>query len=488
MAEDPNRARHLAPVAAELRERIAWLIQLRWMAVVGTLVAITIADILLPSVLPVPELVGVTAVIGLYNVSFYVYARHLRSLTDEARQYALSVRFVHVQLVLDYACLTLLLHFAGGIENPFWAFYVLYIIVAGMLLTRTATYVYAGLATILYGGMVLLEYLGIIPHVYLLGIVGSERYLRESYLLAMMAAFMATLFFATLMATSIMTRLRERGRELVRANQELETHARVLAVLNRRLEELDKDRKQFVQLVTHELRAPVAAIQSYIRLILGGYVTPERQPEILDRVQQRAVEQLDQINDLLVLAQSQREPITRTDVDLADILHEVLDLMRGSAEEKNLVISTHVDPQIPKILADPDQMRHLWMNLISNAVKYTPANGSVEITLTQRPASIVGSVKDSGIGIAPNDQERVFDEFFRADEAKQIEQNGTGLGLAIVKQIVESYGGRVWVSSAPGTGSKFSFALPKRGVSGIASHNELAEQITSEDLKDEKEK
>lgn len=485
MAKESNRSRHLAPVAAEIRARIAWLIQLRWMAVVGTLVAITVANMLLPDVLPIPELVGVTAFIGLYNVLFHVVARHLRSLANDAKQLAQSVRFVHVQLILDYACLTLLLHFAGGVENPFWAFYVLYIIVAGILLTRTATYVYAGLATILYGGMMLLEYLGIIPHVYLLGIVGSERYLRESYLLATMAAFMTTLFFATLMATSIMTRLRERGRELVRANQELETHARVLAVLNRRLEELDKDRKQFVQLVTHELRAPVAAIQSYIRLILGGYVTPERQPEILDRVQQRAVEQLDQINGLLVLAQSQREPITTKDVSLVDMLNEVLDLLRGPAEEKGLAISLDVDPQIPKIRADPDQIEHLWMNLISNAVKYTPATGSVEITLTQRPASIMGSVKDSGIGIAPKDQERIFDEFYRTDEAKQIEQNGTGLGLAIVKQIVEGYGGRVWVSSAPGTGSKFSFALPKRGMSGVASHNELTEQIISEDLKDE---
>ena len=486
--KESNRSRHLAPVAAEIRARIAWLIQLRWMAVVGTLVAITVANMLLPDVLPMPELVGVTAFIGLYNVLFHVYARHLRSLTDDAKQFAQSVRFVHVQLILDYASLTLLLHFAGGIENPFWAFYVLYIIVAGVLLTRTATLVYAGLATIVYGGMVLLEYLGIIPHVHLFGVVGPDRYQRESFLLATMVAFVTTLFFAALMATSLSARLRERGRELAQANMQLETRARELATLNRRLKELDKDRKQFVQLVTHELRAPVAAIQSYVRLILGGYVPAERQPEILDRVQQRAVEQLDQINDLLVLAQSQREPITTENVSLTDVLNEVLNLLRGPAEEKGLTISLDVDPQIPNVRADPDQIEHLWMNLISNAVKYTPVNGSVEITLTQRPTSIVGAVKDSGIGIDPKDQERIFDEFYRTDEAKQIEQHGTGLGLAIVKQIVESYGGRVWVSSAPGTGSKFSFALPKQGVSGIASHNELAEQITSEDLKDEKEK
>ena len=458
---EQERTIRLAPVDAELKSRIAWLIQLRWMAVVGTLIATTIADILLPDVLPVVQLVGIAAFIGFYNVFFYIYAHYLRSQADTAVQLARAVRFVHVQIVLDYVCLTLLLHFAGGVETPFWSFYVLYIIIAGILQTRTATYLYAGFATLLYCGMALLEYVGVIPHVHLTGFMGAGQFRQPSFLLATLTTFVTTMFIATLMSTTIMARLRERSSDLVQAHQQARSRAQELTQLNQRLEELDRDRKHFVQLVTHELRAPVAAIESYIKLILDGYVPPERYPEILGRVQVRAAEQLEQINDLLVLAQSQRPPIDTRLTSLSESLEEVLDLLRGSMTQKNLSLAIHIDPETPSVVADPDQIKHLWTNLVSNAIKYTPANGSIEVTLTQRPASVVGSVRDTGIGIAPEDQKRIFDEFYRTSQAKQIEQHGTGLGLAIVKQIIDSYGGRVWVSSAPGKGSKFSFSLPK---------------------------
>ena len=453
---------------AELRSRIAWLIQLRWLAIVGTLAAITAVDALFPGTLPIVELVGTATFIGLYNVFFYVYATYLRSQDDASRQIARSVGFVHIQLVLDYVCLTLLLHFSGGAENPLWAFYVLYIIVASLLQTRMATYMYAGLATFLYGGMVLLEYAEIIPHVRVTGLFGPSRYQQETYLLTILVTFAMTLFFATLMGTTIMTRLRDRGRDLVQANSQLETRARELTELNRLLEELDKDRKHFVQLVTHELRAPVAAIESYMKLLLDGYVSPEKYPDVFSRARQRAAEQLEQISDLLVLGQSQRKPTPAGEVCLATILQGVLEIMRGPIAEKNLALRVEVDPDTPNILADPDQMNHLWMNLISNAVKYTPAGGRIDIALTHRPASIVGSVRDTGIGISEEDQKRIFDEFYRTTEAKQIEQHGTGLGLSIVQQIVESYGGRVWVNSAPDKGSKFSFSLPKSTPMGDA--------------------
>jgi signal transduction histidine kinase len=451
----------LAPVDAELRSRIAWLIQLRWVAVVGALIAITVADILLPEVLPVVELVGVTAFIGLYNVFFYIYAHYLRTQADTPAQLTRTVRFVHVQLVLDYVCLTLLLHFSGGVETPFWSFYILYIIVAGILQKRSATYLYAGFATLLYCGMVLLEYAGIIPHVHLTGFTAAGLFRQGSFVLATLMTFVTTLFTATLMATTIMARLRERSRDLIQAHQQARSRAQELTQLNQRLRELDRDRKHFVQLVTHELRAPVAAIESYANLILDGYVPPERHMEILGRVRLRAAEQLEQINDLLVLAQSQRPPMDTQAISLSESLNEVLDLLRGPMTQKNISLAVQVDPDTPHVMANPDQIKHLWMNLVSNAVKYTPANGNIEISLTHRPASVVGSVRDTGIGISPEEQKRIFDEFYRTNQAKQIEQHGTGLGLAIVKQIVETSGGRVWVNSAPGKGAKFSFSLPR---------------------------
>jgi len=476
MIRDSVDARFLAPVDAELSARIAWRIQLRWVAVVGTLVVITVADVLLPGVLPMVPLIGVTAFVGIYNVIFYVYAHALQYQTDLPKRLTLSTRFAYVQIGLDLVCLTLLLHFSGGVENLFCMFYVLHIIISSILLQRRAALAYALLATVLYGGLIALEYFSLIPHVHLAGVVGSDWYRRERFLIMAGVAFVTTLFFAAFMATTIMACLRARDRELVKANQRNEGRARELAELNRRLEEADETRRKSIRLVTHELRAPVAAIQSYLRLILGGYASPERHREILARTERPAAEQLDRINDLLVLSRLHEEQATTEQVDLGEVLGQVLDVMRGPAEEKELTLSVDVDAGAPSLLANRDQIHHVWMNLVSNAIKYTPKGGAVEITLSQEPAYVVGMVKDTGIGIAPADQVKIFDEFYRAEQAKQLEPHGTGLGLAIVKRIVEEYKGRVEVESSPGEGALFKFKLPKTGALSTSPCPESGEE------------
>lgn len=457
-----------SPIEAEVADRLAWLIRLRWLAVVGTLIAIAVADRVVPGTLPLGALVGITGLIAAYNLGFHFIARRLAGMQDDARRARYARRFIHFQVVLDLLCLTVLLHFAGGIDTPFWAFYVLHIIIASILLSPISAYAYVGVAAVFYGTMVLLEFLGIIPHIHLNGMACPGHYAQWTALLSTGSAFLATLFFSAWMATSISNRLRTRDLELVRLNAELEHRAKELGELNRRLQEIDEARKRFVRVAAHELRAPVAAIQSYTRLILSGYVPVERQEEIITRVEQRALELLDRINDLLILSRIQEHVERREMVNAAEVLEKVVELMRPAAEEKRLRIQVEVEPDVPAIMADREQIQHIWMNLISNAIKYTPAGGYIEITLSHRPTSIIGSVRDSGIGIAPEDQEKIFQEFYRTEEAKQMAPHGTGLGLSIVKQIVEGLGGRIWVSSAPGKGSKFTFVLPRSDVPAAA--------------------
>ena len=457
-----------SPIEAEVAERLAWLIRLRWLAVVGTLAAIAAADQMVPGVLPLGALIATTGFIAAYNLGFHLVARRLAGIRDEARRALYARRFIHFQVVLDLLCLTVLLHFAGGIDTPFWAFYVLHIIIASILLSPQSAYAYVAVAAVFYGAMVLLEFFGIIPHVYLNGLACPGYYARWTTLLSTGSAFLATLSFSAWMATSISTRLRARDLELVRLNVELERRAEELSKLNRRLQEIDEARKRFVRVAAHELRAPVAAIQSYVRLILSGYVPAEKQEEILTRVEQRALELLDRINDLLILSRIQEHVEKREQVNVAEVLQKVVELMRPAAEEKRLRLQVEIEPDVPPILADREQIQHVWMNLISNAIKYTPAGGYIEVTLSHRPTSIIGSVRDSGIGIAPEDQEKIFQEFYRTEEAKQIAPHGTGLGLSIVKQIVEGLGGRIWVSSAPGKGAKFTFVLPRSDVAAPA--------------------
>ena len=446
-----------------LRMRTDQLIQFRWAEVIGALVIISVGDFLFPGALPVPILVAIAAGMAIGNAFFLLHARRLASQEGEGIQDRYTW-FANVQIAADIIALTLLLHFGGGIENPFYLFYIVHVAAASVLLPRRYSFLYAALATLLFSGLVMAEYYQWIPHVHLTGLVSLERYQRGLYVAVVLFAFGATLFICAYIASAIAEMLFRREEELLDSNLACEVRAGELATLNERLAELDKARSQFIRLVTHELRAPVAAIQSYLRLILDGYVPADRQREIIEKSERRALEQLALISDLLDLAhlqegRKQEEQIETLDV--AQVLQAITDLMQARAEEKDLLFSVQVEEGVPPVRANPEHLKQVWTNLISNAIKYTAPGGIVVVSLSQNPNYVVGVVRDTGIGMTPEQLQHIFGEFYRTEEAKAMERQGTGLGLTIVKRIVESYGGRIWVESEHGRGSKFSFALPK---------------------------
>jgi len=227
------------------------------------------------------------------------------------------------------------------------------------------------------------------------------------------------------------------------------------------LEQLDRVKSAFTMTVAHELRAPVAAIQSYLRLILDGYIPPEKQQKYLIRAERRARAQLELIGDLLDLARL-RNPdvcIERESVDVAQELREACEMMAGQAQEKNLQFNVSIPDSPICVWANPRHIRQLWSNLISNAVKYTE-EGSVTVVMAVQDSRVVISVKDTGIGIPEDDLKRVFEDFYRTRAAKACSQMGTGLGLPLVKRIVEMYGGQIGVESTVGKGSQFTVTLP----------------------------
>ena len=453
------------PWRAELIDRIQWMVQLRWLAVVGAFGAIIIADSRLPGVLPLVQLLGLTAFVAVYNVFFYVYAHEIRPWSDQAAKLRVATWLVHAQIVLDLICLTLLLHFSGGAESPFTTYYVLHIVLASIILSRLASFMYALLAVFLYSAMLLLEYSQVIEHIHLVAIVDPDLYRRETYLLADVFALATTLFFAVYIASSITSRLRRREAELDGARLALQARGEELTSANERLQELDRTKTRFMLTVTHELRAPVGAIQSYLDLILNGYVAPEKQPEIMQRSRQRTAELLDLIAELLQLARirdmdPRRVPLQP--VDVVAVMREILELFRGEAEEKKQTVTTDISAEGPAMVAaTSDHIKSIWTNLISNAIKYTPQGGRVSITVSTDGHEVVGRVQDSGIGIAPESLPHVFDEFYRTDEAKAVAARGTGLGLSITRRLVEIYGGHIGVQSQLGKGSAFTFELPQ---------------------------
>ena len=453
------------PWRAELIDRIYWLVKLRWLAVLGTVIVICVASVRLPGVFSMTHLLALSALIALYNLFFYLYAHEIRVWTDSDKKLRCATILVHAQIILDLLSLTLLLHYSGGVESPFFAYYVLHIILASILLSRLATALYACMATFLYAAMVILEYLGIASHTHLVSILDPELYRRETFIIAAIFALASTLFFAVYIASSITSQLRQRERELAEARNQCQMRGDALAEANEKLRELDKAKTRFLLTVTHELRAPVAAIQSFLDLILQGYVEQDKVNEVLQRSRNRTAELLDLIADLLQMArvrEMDRQHVTIEPVDTASVMEEVYALLRGEAEEKGQTVDIEIARELALVSANEDHLKVIWTNLISNAIKYTPVNGRIHIRIEQNSDKrcVVGSVQDTGIGIDKDSLPRIFEEFFRTDEAKAVSARGTGLGLSITKRLVETYGGHMEVESEPGKGSTFSFALP----------------------------
>lgn len=247
---------------------------------------------------------------------------------------------------------------------------------------------------------------------------------------------------------------------LERRKAELEREA-----LERRameLERLDRVKSAFTLTVAHELRAPIAAIQSYLRLMLDGYIPPEQQRKYLVRAQQRTSAQLELIGDLLDLAHLQNPDlrIEHEPVNVAESLREICDLMSSRAQEKEIEFTVSIPEGAPTISADPKHIKQIWSNLVSNAIKYTNEGGAVDVTIAVRDKQVVTSVRDTGIGIVPEDLTRIFEEFYRTKAAKECSEMGAGLGLSIVKRIVGTYQGHIDVQSTVGEGSTFTVTLP----------------------------
>ncbi|MFV9675685.1 MAG: ATP-binding protein [Anaerolineales bacterium] len=243
--------------------------------------------------------------------------------------------------------------------------------------------------------------------------------------------------------------------------QAIEKEAENLARVNEEMERLDQYKTHFTLMVAHELRAPIAALQSFLLSILKGYVPLEQQEEILERAVARSQELLDLVNDLLNLAAAREEitPAMSKDLSLAEVLEKLMPPFQSQAVDAGLKLEVNIR-QRPSLDAVPEQMEQLWTNLISNAIKYTPEGGEVVITLDEDKGWAIGTVEDSGIGISPEHQAQIFEEFFRTPQAKDHNHLGTGLGLSLAKRIVEGHGGSIELESDLGKGSRFLFRLP----------------------------
>ncbi|MFC2036871.1 sensor histidine kinase [Chloroflexota bacterium] len=464
------RAPHVeghSPFETELIERIDWLIRLRWLAVFGTGLAVALSWLWYPGQLPLPPLISVVLVIALYNIQFFFYARTLRIGEAGIARLRHANRFARVQIIVDLLALATLVHFSSGVESPVGLFFVFHTIIASILLSQRVSFLMATLGALLFAAVAGLEYAGILAHYHLPMLEEVELYQNVPYVLLVVGMMALTLWLVAYMTSSISIKLRQRDSELVQSHQASLAQRRQLETVNERLRRLDAERTRFMTLVTHELRAPVNTIHTCVELALAGYASPERVREILERVKSRTAELSELISDLLRLTRAREETSRDEGVGLAqpeEVLSSVVQLMKAEADNKDLFLSVDMDAHLAPVRANPDRLKLVWTNLLSNAIKYTEPGGIVAVALRQTPEYLVGTVRDTGIGIPPEDQQRIFEEFYRAENARDLSPIGTGVGLAIVRRIIDNWEGTISVESELGLGSKFTLILPRADV------------------------
>jgi signal transduction histidine kinase len=237
-----------------------------------------------------------------------------------------------------------------------------------------------------------------------------------------------------------------------------------LEALNRRLEDVNQLKSEFVTVVSHELRTPLTAITGYIELLLEGQMGPlvVAQRQCLDMVTHNADRLVELIDDLLDIARIEagKVELKRTTLDLARLIQEVAMVLRPQIEAKGQRLTLELAAALPATSGDAERVRQILTNLLSNAHKYTPPGGHITVAARREAGRVRIDVHDTGIGLSPEDQARLFTKFFRAQHPMTREVGGTGLGLAITHSLVELHGGAITVTSVPGQGSTFSFTLP----------------------------
>jgi signal transduction histidine kinase len=250
-------------------------------------------------------------------------------------------------------------------------------------------------------------------------------------------------------------------------------------VLNQTLERLERlfhARQRFLADVSHELRTPLTTIRGNIDLMrrMG-----EADPETIDVVQDELKRMTRLVDDLLLLARADTGslPIQHEVVELDTIFLEIYRQVRG-LDQAVAINLTEVDQVY--VLGDADRLRQLILNLVDNAIKYTPEGGSVNMSLSKSNGSAEIEVVDTGVGISSEDLPRVFDRFYRVDKARSRNLGGSGLGLSIARWIAQAHGGTVGVESRLGEGSKFTISLPilpEKDVH-VAAERQVGRQIT----------
>jgi signal transduction histidine kinase len=450
---------------------------MRWLVVLGIIAVALFARYVFNIGFQTLPVFIICAFLLAYNLWMYLWNRRLAGEETELviRRAQISG---YIQVLLDLAVLTVLLHYTGGITNPFIFVYVIHTTAASILLTRRRAYELTTIAVGMAALLAFLEYSGIIGHVNLNGFVSDALYQQPNYVLSIIITLAVLTYTSTYITTAVAGELRQQHLKVDELRDQLMAEdKRELERFSGEVANLKEERTRFVRLlsvVAHDLQAPLVAVQSCISYVLDGYAgeTNDEQKDWLQRSSRRIDGLLVLITDLLDIPRIELGQLKQemAEIPLNEVINHSLEGLDIVAKKKNLQLTVELPAQSPVIYGSSRRLQQVITNLTNNAINYTN-EGSINIKLTENADEIRVDVTDTGIGIPSKDLPRLFDEFCRGSN---VEVKGSGLGLSISKRIIIAHGGKIWAESPlleDGRGSKFIFTIPNQKLNIQISKN-----------------
>lgn len=431
-----------------LSSRVSWSITLRWLAVSGYFLATVVARYVFGLQLPYTEIWILLGILTLINVIYLLISKIFKEFSFLA-----EIVFLQFHIIIDLLFLTAIIHYSGGIENPVYLFYAFHVILSSIIFPGRTPIVIATLVVILFSALLYLEYNGILTHY---SISSTDLHANLLLIYLTLIVFTITVYVTMYICMSFMYIFREVKRQIDRQNEQLI--------------EADKQKSQFFRFTSHELKSPVVAIQSSIDGVLKNFSEQldGRAKDLLERASSRSAQMLDIIRELLELSKNRSRILKdRETININMIIRDTIDQHRVLADEKNLSLDLNLSEGDLMIYGHADSFKDLFQNLFNNAIRYNRESGKIEVVTEDIGESIRLIIKDTGIGIGEDALPKIFDEFYRSENAKKEVKIGTGLGLSIVKQIVENYGGNITVQSELGEGTQVTVLFPKQKILDI---------------------
>ncbi|MBN2413951.1 HAMP domain-containing histidine kinase [candidate division KSB1 bacterium] len=416
----------------QFQKHVKWLIHIRWGWIVFVSLAIITFHQIFSIDLPILQLIILLFVLGIYNLTFVLL---MRKLTFKKFEKFASL-LIRSQLFIDFLLLALFLHYTGGIENPIAIYFIFHVIMSSFLLNKNYAYQHTIFGVLLFISIALLEYFSVIPHYPVFDYTQNPLFTNTFYVICVLLAFSSALFFATFMGTTISGEIKRKDKILEKANKVLQ--------------EQDKIKSEYVLMISHDLHEPIATVQNCIQIVLDGYCgncdpgvtqTLKRATKWTDKMI-HLIRDLASLSNLNVMVSINLEPLC-----INKTITNILKDFDQQTSQKSINLKYKKSSRNTWIAADKEIFSHILTNLISNAIKYTPENGTIGIDLSGHKTKVLLEIWDTGIGIPAKYQEKVFQDFFRTPDAIKYEKDGTGLGLSIVKLGLSLHNAKIKIKS-----------------------------------------